>query len=151
MASAGRIAVSQATFTPAAGAHGAGDVWGAATEFKGLSTSLGTGVQIISASLLVASAAVLTTTWRVHLYNVTPPSALADNAVFDIPAGDQAAYLGFVDIAQLAPFTSSQFIQSDNLNKSIRSSGYSVYGYLVATSAITAANVAHTVTLHAMG
>lgn len=36
--------------------------------------------------------------FRLHLYNATPGSALADNAAFDIPSGDRASYLGYIDL-----------------------------------------------------
>lgn len=144
----GKASSSQAVFTPAAAAHGAVDVVGGAKEFKGLSQSNASGVQIVSASLMVATGTLVTTVWRVHLYGVTPPSALADNDLFDIPSGDRSAYLGYIDIAQLVDIGSTLFVQSDNLNKAIRLSGRSAFGYLVATSGITTEAVAHTVTLH---
>jgi hypothetical protein len=139
---------SQAVFTPAAAAHGANDVIGGAKEFKGIAQSNSSGVQIVSASLLVATGTLVTTVWRVYLYNVTPPSALADNDLFDIPSGDRSAFLGYVDIAQLVDVGSTLYVQSDNLNKAARTSGRSVFGYLVAVSGITTEAVAHTVTLH---
>jgi hypothetical protein len=147
----GVASTSQAVFTPGAAAHGAADVIGAATEFKGLAQSNSSGVQIVSASLLVATGTLVTTVWRVYLYNVTPPSAIADNGVFDIPSGDRTSFLGYVDIAQLVDVGSTLYVQSDNLNKAIRTGGRSVFGYLVATSAITTEAVAHTVTLHTVG
>lgn len=148
----GRVSASSATFTPAAGAHGAVDVIGAATEFKGLSQA-GGNTQIISASLLVATGTLVTTTWRVHLYSITPPSALADNAPFDITTtADRDAYLGYIDLAQLVDVGSTLYIQSDNLNKGIRlGGGRNAFGYLVAQSGITTENVAHVVTLFAAG
>ncbi len=36
--------------------------------------------------------------FRLALYNVTPPSALADNAAWTIPAGDQASFLAILDL-----------------------------------------------------
>lgn len=142
---------SQAVFTPGAAAHSAGDVIGAATEFKGLSQSTGSGVQIVSASLLVATGTLVTTTWRVYLYTVTPPSAIADNGIFDIPSGDRASFAGYIDIAQLVDVGSTIYVQSDNINKAIRLAGRSAFGYLVAVAGITTEAVAHTVTLHTVG
>ena len=145
------ISVSQATFTPAASAHGIADVVGGAQEFKGLAQSTGSGVKIISASLMVADATLVTTTWRLHLYSVTPPSALADDAVFDIPSGDRASHLGHVDIAKLVDLGSTLYVQSDNLNKAIRpAGGRNAFGYLVNLAAVTTAAVPHTVTLYTL-
>jgi hypothetical protein len=140
-------ASSQATFLPAATAHGVADVCGGAKEFKGLSNSSGSAIQIASASLLIENATIETTTWRVYLYGVTPPSALADDAVFDIPSGDRASFLGFIDIAQVVDVGSTQYIQSDNLNKQIRLAGRSAFGYLVNLAALTPNNSNHIVTL----
>jgi hypothetical protein len=148
MGRAGQVNLATATFTPAATAHGIADVVGGAQEFKGMTTGTGGGVQIISASLLVNNATIETTTWRVYLYNVTPPSALADDAAFDLAAGDQASFLGYVDIAQVVDLGSTLYVQSDNLNKAIRpAGGRSVFGYLVCLAALTPGAVAHTVTL----
>lgn len=145
----GRVFVSQATFTPAAASHVAGDVVGGAQEFKGLSS--GGNVQIVSASLLVNSATIETTAWTVHLYERTPPSAIADDSPFDIPSGDQAVYLGSVAIAQLVDVGSSLYIQSDNINKGLRLSSRSAFGYLVNGTTLTPAAVAHIVTLYTAG
>jgi hypothetical protein len=141
---------SSATFTPAAASHVANDVVGGAKEFKGLAGATGSAIQIASASLLVNSATIETTAWRVYLYNVTPPSAIADDGPWDLGAGDQAAFLGYVDIAQLVDLGSSLYIQSDNLNKQIKMSGRSVFGYLVNLTTLTPAAVSHIVTLHAV-
>jgi hypothetical protein len=45
---------------------------------------------------------------------------------------------------------SSLYIQSDNLNKQIKMSGRSVFGYLVNLTTLTPAAVSHIVTLHAV-
>jgi hypothetical protein len=113
-----------------------------------MTTGTGGGVQIISASLLINNATIETTAWRVYLYNVTPPSAIADAASFDLAAGDQASFLGYVDIAQVVDLGSTLYVQSDNLNKAIRpAGGRSVFGYLVNQTTLTPAAVAHIVTL----
>ena len=148
----GVVSTSQAVFTPAATSHTAADVVGGAKEFKGMSQSNSSGVQIVSASLLIATAtAPVTTTWRVYLYNVTPPSAVADDGAFDLVSGDRASFIGYVDIAQAVDFGSSNYIQSDNLNKSIRLGSRSAFGYLVNLATVTLEAVAHTVTLHTVG
>lgn len=148
MARAGRLGLSQATFTPAASSHATPAVVGGAQEFKGLSVSTGQGIQIISASLLIAGATIETTAWRLYLYSVTPPSALADAATFDLPTGDIASFLGYVDIAQVVDLGSTLYVQSDNLNKPIRpAGGRNAFGYLVNQTTLTPAAVAHTVTL----
>jgi hypothetical protein len=149
MGRAGQVNLATATFTPAASSHATPAVVGGAQEFKGMTTGTGGGVQIISASLLINNATIETTAWRVYLYNVTPPSAIADAATFDLPAGDQASFLGYVDIAQVVDLGSSLYVQSDNLNKAIRpAGGRSVFGYLVNQTTLTPGAVAHIVTLY---
>ena len=83
-----------------------------------------------------------------HLYSVTPPSAYADDAAWDIPSGDRASYLGYVDLAQVIDFGSTLYIDTPALNKQIKLSGTSVFGYLVNGTTLTPAAVAHIVTLH---
>jgi hypothetical protein len=143
--------VSQAIFTPAAASHVAGDVVGGAQQFKGLGQSSGAGVQVMSASLMAATATLETTAWRVYLFNVTPPSALADDAPFTLASGDRDSFIGYVDIAQLVDVGDTLYVQSDNLNKMIKLKSRSAWGYLVNLTTLTPAAVAHTVTLHTVG
>jgi hypothetical protein len=79
---------------------------------------------------------------------VTPPSAIADDAVFDIPSGDRTSYLGFVAIAQGVDYGATQYGRSLLVGQQIKVRSTSVFAYLVAVSAITTEAVAHTVTLH---
>lgn len=137
---------ASATFTPAAASHVAGDVNGGANKFA-LNAPSGSVFEIQSASLLIAGATIETTAWTLHLYSVTPPSAIADDAAFDIPSGDRASYLGFVSLAQVVDYGNSLYIESNNLNKRVKLTGTSLFGYLVNGTTLTPQNVAHTVTL----
>lgn len=136
-------------FTPGASAHGALDCIGAAQELTFMGTGPGECRTINSVSLLIADGTAVTTTWQVHLYDVTPPSAIADNGVFDITAADRAVYLGFFTIGQTTDTGSTQYAESSSwVGKQIKLRGTSVFAYLVAVSAITPAAVTHTVTIH---
>lgn len=137
-----------AAFTPAAASHVAGDCHGAAQEFA-LGAPAGCVFEIQSVSMLIAGATIETTAWALHLYSVTPPSALADDAAFDIPSGDRASYLGFVTIPQVVDYGASLWIESHNIGKRIKlaSSGTSVFGYLVNGTTLTPQAVTHTVVL----
>lgn len=154
MANYATIAYSgSATFTAAAASHVAGDSLGGAGEFvlldrNGAAPATGSHVRIVSASLEIDTATVETTAWRLHLYSVTPPSAYADDAAWDIPSGDRASYLGYVDLAQVLDLGSTLYIDTPALNKQIKLSGTSVFGYLVNGTTLTPAAVAHIVTLH---
>lgn len=74
-----------------------------------------------------------------HLYNVTPPSAIADNAAWDLPAGDRASYLGGVLLGQLADLGSTLYIESNDIHKLVKLSGTHLFAYLVTSAAFTPA------------
>jgi hypothetical protein len=141
-----------ATFTPAATSHAGGDCFGAAQEFKildrnGSPPASGSHIKITSLTFTQATGTNVTSVWRLHLYNVTPPSAIADDAAFDVPAGDRASYLGYVDISQLIDLGATLYIDMPSLNKQVKLLGTSLFGYLVNVTTLTAEAVAHTVTL----
>ena len=50
--------------------------------------------------------------FRLHLYS-TAPSAIADNAAFDLLSGERANYMGFIDITTPQDFGSSLYTQVD--------------------------------------
>lgn len=149
---------AKATFTPAAASHVAPDVHGGAQEFvllnsRGAPPAPGSTVRITSATLQINGATIETTAWRLHLYNVTPPSAIADDATFDVGAGataaaDRAAYLGYVDISQVLDLGTTLYIDMPNLNKQCKLLGTSLFGYLVNGTTLTPQAVGHVVTLH---
>ena len=137
---------ASASFTPAAAEHTGGDVNGVAQEFA-LDAPEGCVFEIMSATLLIAGGAVETTAWTLHLYSVTPPSALADAAAFDLPSGDRASYLGAVALAQVVDLGASLYIETNTINKRVKLAGTGLFGYLVNGTTLTPAAVAHTVTL----
>jgi hypothetical protein len=144
---------ASATFTPAAASHAAGDSHGTAQELKlldryGGAIPAGSTVRITSATLQINGATVETTAWRVHLFNVTPPSALADDAAFTLASGDRASYLGYADISQVIDLGDTLYIDMPNLNKQCKLVGSSLFGYLVNGTTLTPQAVAHIVTLH---
>ena len=103
---------------------------------------------ITSATLLINSGTAEATAWRLYLYNVTPPSAYADDAAWDLASGDQASWLGYVDLGTAVDLGSTQWVETNIINKQLTLSGTSVFGYLVNLTTLTPAAVAHTVTLH---
>ena len=141
---------ASATFTPAAASHVAGDVNGGAQTFA-LGAISGSRIMITSASLQISSATAEATAWRLYLFNVTPPSALADDAAFTLPTGDLASFLGYVDLGTAVDLVDNQWVETNIINKQIKLSGTGVFGYLVNLTTLTPANVAHIVTLHAVG
>jgi hypothetical protein len=144
---------SQAVFTPAASAYSANDVISNVREFANLAPPDGGLITIISSSLLVAHTAIISgeTSYNLHLYNVTPPSAHADNDAWDLPAGDRASYLGMINLGTPADIGSSLWIEQNGILKMIRvpasANGGSIFGELVTAGAFTATAAARTVTL----
>lgn len=120
-------------------AYLAGDVVGGPLTFAGAGKASGapvllTGVQF---QMNVSAPPSGMGAFRLHFYNVTPPSALADNAPFDIQAGDRSAYLGFVDITTPPDLGSTLYIEVNNINKQMKLLSGSVFAYLQTMSAWT--------------
>lgn len=122
-------------------AYSAGDVVGAAAAaltFSGAGQPQGE-IIITDADLLIKLAAVPAsmTTFRLHLYDVTPPSAFADGDAWTLPAGDNASYLGYVDLGTPIDVGATLFVQTSNINKKLRISSPNLFGYLVTNGGYT--------------
>jgi hypothetical protein len=147
---AGQAYSASATFTPAASAHTAPACNGAAQSIA-LGAISASRIMITSASLEIDGATAEVTAWRLYLYSVTPPSALTDTTTFDVPAGDRASYLGYVDLGTAVDLGSTQWVETNIINKQVKLAGTGLFGYLVNLTTLTPAAVAHIVTLHAVG
>jgi hypothetical protein len=125
-----------------------GDCHGAAAEFA-LGAPSGCVFRITDVSLLIAGGTIETTVWTLHLYNVTPPSALADDAAFNLPSGDRTAYLGSISIPQVVDLGDTLYIKSanDSTLGTFKLAGTSLFGYLTNVTTLTPQAVAHTVTI----
>jgi hypothetical protein len=137
-------------------AYAANDVIGSATGSTAALTfaiapSAGGEVIITSVALETDAAAVISgeAGYRLHLYNITPPSALGDNAAWDLPSGDRAAYLGYVDLGQPVDLGSTCYIETNGVNKQIKAASGNVFGYLTTLGAFTPASATvRVITLH---
>lgn len=136
-------------------AYTAGDVVGAtaaAITFASMGPNAG-AIMITGAQLEVDISAVQSgmANFRLHLYSVTPPSALADNAVWDLPSGDRASYLGFIDIGTPVDLGSTCYVETSELRKQVKLAGTSLFGYLQTIGAYTPASAdVYKITLHAV-
>lgn len=136
-------------------AYAANDVLGGALDLGVLGAASGTSM--ITSLQLEADIAALPsgqTTWILHFYNVTPPSALADNAAFDIPSGDRASYLGQLPIASLADQGSTLYVEANAINKQVKlPAGAHLFAYLVTVGAFTpnANSEVYKLTVHTVG
>ena len=57
--------------------------------------------------------------FRLHLYSASP-TAIADNAAFDLLSGDRATYMGFIDLSTPTDFGSSLYTQTDYVGRLIK-------------------------------
>lgn len=138
--------------------YAANDVVGAATgataalTFASMGPSAGRTV-LTSVALQINLAAIISgmTSFRLYLYNVTPPSALGDNAAFDLPSGDRASYLGYVDLGSPIDLGSTLYVELNGVNKQIKLAGTSIFAYLVTIGTYTpSASDVFVITLHAV-
>lgn len=131
-------------------AYAANDVVGGAIAFTSAGPTAG-NVVITSVDLRYDVNAVPSgmTTFRLYLYSVTPPSALADNAAWDLPSGDRASFIGYVDLGTIADLGSTLFVQVDGINKQVKlgAAETALYGYLVTTAGYTPAANSETLQL----
>jgi len=99
-------------------AYTAGDVIGdtGGSAIISLTTAGPSGGFIIlqSASLVFSDSVVPAGmgAFRIHLYSVSP-TAIADNAAFDLVSGDRDTYMGYVDLSTPLDFGSTIYTQTD--------------------------------------
>ena len=142
-----------ATFTPAAAAYSANDVISVAQEFNGLSAPLGGIMTIVKTVLQIAHTALIASEagYVLHLYSVTPPSAHADNAAWDLPSGDRAVYLGEVNLGTPIDVGSTLRIEQNGIQQQIKVpsnvGGGTIWGELVTVGGFTPTAAARTVEL----
>lgn len=155
-ASQGHSVAASVTRTNDTNAYTANDVIGAATgstaalSFANVGRS-GGDIMITSAEIEIDAAALISgeTSYNLYLYNVTPPSALGDNAAFDIPSGDRASFLGKLSLGTPVDEGSTLYLQTDGINKHVKLAGTGLFAYLVTVGAYTpTASRVHKVTLH---
>jgi hypothetical protein len=99
-------------------AYTAGDVVGD-TDGSAIATVANVGpsggfVLVQSISLVFSDSAVPSGmgAFRVHLYSASP-TAIADNAAFDLVSGDRATYMGFIDLPAPQDLGSTLYTQTD--------------------------------------
>lgn len=130
-------------------AYTANDVVGGVLTFSNVSPVAGGPIMLTSIDLRydVASIPSGMTSFRLYLYNATPPSAIADNGAWDLGSGDRSAFIGFVDLGAPADIGSTLFAQVDGVNKQVHcaSGSTSLFGYLVTLGGYTPAANSETV------
>lgn len=154
--SSGLISVTRTNDT---NVYGANDVLGPATgttaavTFPNMGPANG-GEIIITASVFERDATALIsgeTNYLLHLYSITPPSALGDNVAFDLPSGDRASYLGSINLGTPVDLGSTLYVEQYPLNKQVTLASSSLFGYLVTVGTYTpVAQAVHRIALHAL-
>ena len=140
------MAVSTRSFTAGLNAtpYTANDVVGGVIHFKEIPANLDLMLTSFDIRYYVGSIPAGMTSYRLYLYNEIPPSLLADNAAFDIPAGDRSTFIGYVDIGTPADIGSTLIATIDQINKHVKSGTQGIYGYLVTNGGYTPAGNAET-------
>lgn len=128
----------------------AGDAVGAASAiitFPSVGPAAG-NILITSVDLRIDIASVTSgmTTFRLHLYNAAP-TAIADNAAFDLVAGDRAGYLGYIDLVTPVDLGSTLVSQTGSINRQVKLASTSLYGILTTVGGFTPAAVSEVYTL----
>lgn len=123
-------------------AYTAGDVVGGAITFASAGPS-GGRVLITTADLGLYISSIPTgmTTFTLYLYDVTPPSAIADNSPFDMPSGDRASYLGQISLGAPIDLGSTCYTTPavPSLEVKLANGSTSLFGYLVTSAGYTPA------------
>lgn len=153
LVSVGASAAVSLTRTNDTNPYTANDVIGAATgSTAALTFALASGQFLItSVSLEIDIAAIVSgmSSFNLELYNVTPPSALGDNAPWDLPSGDRASYLGVINLGSPVDVGSTLYVYTAQLNQQIKLASANLFGYLTTVGAWTpAASSVFVVTLY---
>jgi hypothetical protein len=140
-------------------AYAAGDVVGSATGTTAAQTlaaivQRNNSCMITSSQLRIDANAVISgeTSYTLQLYSAAPPSALGDNAAWDLPAADRAYYLGAISLGTPADLGSTLYIETNMLNKQVVGSTNDLFAYLVTVGAYTpTAQRVYNVVLYSVG
>jgi hypothetical protein len=136
-------------------AYTAGDVVGADPAsnmiFAEVARSNGSDVIIMGCHIQMETNAVPSGmgAFRLHLYSAAP-TAIADNSAYNLPSGDRASYLGFINLDTPKDLGDTLWSENNNVNKKIQlaSNSTSLYGIVETIGAFTpAASVVMEVTL----
>lgn len=111
----------------------------AAWEFANFGPAGGGKMLVTSARMSVHTTAVPSgmSSFFLALYSATPPSALGDNAAWDLPSGDRSVFLGKLALGTPVDEGSTLFVETDGLNKQVTLTGTSLFAYLVTEGAYT--------------
>lgn len=147
-----------ASFTPAAAAYAAGDIMSTAKEFKfkyadDSPVAPGSLIRIYSTILRIDTTALQASeaAYTLPLYNITPPSAQADNAAWALASADLPYYEGKLALGTPVDEGAALYVKTQlTANQDMRltlATGTSLFGELITVAGFTATAVARQVTL----
>lgn len=147
---------ASASFTPVAEAYSAADTISTAQEFlfthtrNGLVVPAGSMIRILTSSIKIDATAVISgeTSYTLHLYTVTPPSAQANNAAWTLASADLPYYAGSIALGTPVDLGAALYVKTGGINLDIALAGTSLFGSLVTVGGFTATAVARQIRLH---
>lgn len=148
---------ASASFTPAAGAYGTGDIFEGAKEFvftyaDGSPIKPGSMIRILDTIMKIDVTALQASegVYTLQMYGVTPPSALADNAAWTLASADLPSYLGSISLGTPVDLGAALYIKQSNIDVDVKLTGSSLFAYLQTVPAFTPTAVARQVLLRAI-
>jgi hypothetical protein len=152
--------VASASWTPVAEAYSAADTVSTAQALawtfshSGVAVPAGSTLRILTSALKIDATAVISgeTSYTLHLYSRTPPSAQANNAVWSLASADLPYYLGSLALGTVVDLGAAVYVKTGghDLDIALETNVTSIYGSLVTVGAATLAAVARQVTLRGM-
>jgi hypothetical protein len=152
--------VASASWTPAGAAYGAADTVSVAQALSwtfthsGVAVPAGSTIRILTSELKIDATAVIAseTSYTLHLYSRTPPSAQANNAAWSLASTDLPYYLGSLALGTVVDLGAAVYVKTGghDLDIALETNVTSIYGSLVGVGAVTLAAVARQVTLRGM-
>jgi hypothetical protein len=132
-----KVAVTRPNDTTA---YAANDVLGtdpaSVIEFANIAPQGGGTIVLLYASLMINVGSGGPSQTRLHLYS-SAPTAIADNAAYNLPSGDRGKYLGYVTLGGPIDLGDTMFSQEDFLRKTITATSSSVFAIAETTGAFT--------------
>jgi hypothetical protein len=123
-------------------AYAANDVLGtdpaSVIQFTNIAPEGGGTIVLLYAAMMISAGTSAQGQTRLHLYS-SAPTAIADNAAFNLPSGDRDKYLGFITLGGPIDLGDTMFTEEDFLRKTITATSSSIFAIAETTGAFTPA------------
>jgi len=147
---------ASASFTPSASAYGALDIIDTPKEFAfayadGTPVPDGSLIRVLQAVTKIDQTTLQSSegAYTLQLYNVTPPSAQADNDAWTLASGDLTSYRGDMDLGTPVDKGAACYVKTQLTDKQdYKLLGASLFGRLLTVPAFTPGAVARLVSLY---